>query len=218
MISPIEDIITVRLLPKSDEFNEHVLALRAELYYENSVSRREYSRDEAFRIFHRHLREGGQYDFFSPGPRLSPTRSGADMPETLEERTHYQELSKDFRFVQFTIARNFAPEHLVLPLYENVAKAFDELGIQEIAHYGVPPESIKESEIYQRRGGYEAYRLSLLHPDLQERSLRDSLLKSYQGINGTLPHDAPLFDILKDYSRIIYSRIISNMRSNLPSS
>lgn len=76
----------------------------------------------------------------------------------------------------------------------------------------IEPESLKQRIYRLLEGGYEAGRVSLLHPELQRKTLRDSLLESYQRVNGALPHTTPLFDILMDYSKI------ANMRSQHESS
>ena len=98
---------------------------------------------------------------------------------------------------------------MVPPLFDNICLTLVELEIKELYRDSYP-KHIKKRKFYKMKGDYEKTRINMLHPELREKTLRESLLQSYKGIDGKLSPDSNLFEILKDYSKIIFEEVISD--------
>ena len=210
----IGELNTLRILHKSKDVYQHILALEFELYYELSAFARKDDRSKIFEasqflVDRREPMEYSESRLYLPGPKLFVRPSPSITVSTDEELQKLEMLANDHEFVQFAIQRNLGIEEFVPLLLDNVRLTLDELGIEEVQH-DVVPRNIKRRKFYQRKGGYEIARVGMLHPELRGKSLRESLMESYRSVNGTLPQTAGLFDILKDYSKIIAKRVFNS--------
>ncbi len=207
----IESLSTLRIISKSKEIWYHILAVNFELIYQLSPSDRQHNRNKTFLYEHYHAQrrepmQQTEQRLYFPGPKLFIRPHPSIRTKTDDEYKRLEKLVKSHEFVQFAIERNDGFEEYVPLLFNNVRLILDELDIEEVQQDNIP-RNIKRRKYYKEQGGYDKARIGMLHPEMKDRSLKDSLMQSYRIVNGTLPSTSALFDILKDYSRIISENV-----------
>lgn len=210
IIQCMDYLDSIRKLPKARdeaELFEYMRVLSYELSFDllfPSVGG--YSRLEYFAYLETH-RKRDSYEFFpfgdrygNPGPKLEIWPASRIVG--VDERKRLAELAGDSDLYGFRVLRNGADKIWVPVLFDNMRFVLDGLEI-EVATEDTVPNDVTFSSFFNQHGGYDEFRTARLNTEVRLFSVKDSVRRSYAEVNGTLPEDSALIEVLKDYTRII---------------